>query len=75
VIELDCSLDTQYLRKKSIEVSMPKMRVMQVTQPKGPFELVEREISEPGAGAVRIRVRLTTQRGVFPGIQYPTVGT
>jgi D-arabinose 1-dehydrogenase-like Zn-dependent alcohol dehydrogenase len=35
---------------------MPKMRVMQATQPKGPFELVEREILEPGAGAVRITV-------------------
>lgn len=35
---------------------MSKMRVVQVTQPKGPFDLVEREIPEPGAGSVRIKV-------------------
>ena len=35
---------------------MSKMRVVQVTQPNGPFELVEREIPEPAAGWVRIKV-------------------
>src|ERR1700704_3692747 len=35
---------------------MSKMRVVQVTQPNGPFELVEREIPEPTAGQVRIKV-------------------
>ena len=29
---------------------MSKMRVAQVTRPKGSFEIVEREIPEPGAG-------------------------
>ena len=29
---------------------MSKMRVAQVTRPNGPFEIVEREIPEPGAG-------------------------
>ena len=29
---------------------MSKMRAMQVTPAGGPFELVEREIPEPGAG-------------------------
>ena len=29
---------------------MSSMRVVQVTQPNGPFELVEREIPEPGVG-------------------------
>jgi len=29
---------------------MPKMRAAQVTRPGGPFEIVEREIPQPGAG-------------------------
>jgi D-arabinose 1-dehydrogenase-like Zn-dependent alcohol dehydrogenase len=61
---------------------MPKkMRAMQVTQPKGPFELVEREIPEPVAGTVRIKVQACgichsdsiTKEGLFPNIQYPRV--
>ncbi len=35
---------------------MSKMRVVQVTRPNGPLEIVEREIPEPGAGSVRIKV-------------------
>ena len=49
--------------------------------PKGPFEIVERPIPEPGAGSVRIKVQACgichsdslTKEGVFPGIQYPRV--
>src|SRR5438876_1016735 len=36
---------------------MAKMRVVQVPHPKGPLELVERAIPEPGTGAVRIKVQ------------------
>lgn len=35
---------------------MATMRVVQVPRPNGPFEIVERQIPEPGAGSVRIRV-------------------
>lgn len=60
---------------------MSKMRAVQVGRPKGPFELVERELPEPGAGAVRIRVEACgichsdffTKEGLWPGIQYPRV--
>ena len=60
---------------------MSKMRVVQVTQPNGPFELVEREIPEPAAGQVRIKVEACgichsdslTKGGLYPGIQYPRV--
>ncbi len=60
---------------------MAMMRVAQVARPKGPFEIVERPISEPGAGAVRIKVLACgichsdslTKEGAFPGIQYPRV--
>jgi D-arabinose 1-dehydrogenase-like Zn-dependent alcohol dehydrogenase len=60
---------------------MAVMRVAQVSQPKGPFEIVERPVPEPGAGSVRIKVLAcgichsdsVTKEGVFPGIQYPRV--
>ena len=60
---------------------MPTMRVMQVSKPGGPFELVEREIPEPGAGSVRIKVQACgichsdslTKEGTWPGIMYPRV--
>ncbi|MBI3448819.1 MAG: alcohol dehydrogenase catalytic domain-containing protein [Acidobacteria bacterium] len=60
---------------------MAKMRVMQVARPGGPFELVEREAAEPGAGSVRIRVEacgichsdVLTKEGHLPFIQYPRV--
>jgi D-arabinose 1-dehydrogenase-like Zn-dependent alcohol dehydrogenase len=57
------------------------MRVAQVTRPKGPFEIVERDVPEPGPGTVRIKVLACgvchsdtiTKEGVFPWIQYPRV--
>jgi D-arabinose 1-dehydrogenase-like Zn-dependent alcohol dehydrogenase len=60
---------------------MPKLRIVQVARAGGPLELVEREIPEPGPGAVRIRVEACgichsdsfTKDGSFPGIQYPRV--
>jgi D-arabinose 1-dehydrogenase-like Zn-dependent alcohol dehydrogenase len=60
---------------------MPKMRAAQITRPNGPFESVEREIPEPGAGSVRIKVEACgichsdamTKEGLWPGIQYPRV--
>jgi D-arabinose 1-dehydrogenase-like Zn-dependent alcohol dehydrogenase len=60
---------------------MTKMRVVQVPRPNGSFELVEREIPEPGAGEVRIKVQACgichsdsfTKEGTWPGIEYPRV--
>jgi D-arabinose 1-dehydrogenase-like Zn-dependent alcohol dehydrogenase len=60
---------------------MAVMRVAQVSRPKGPFEIVERPIPEPGAGTVRIKVHACgichsdslTKEGAFPGIEYPRV--
>jgi D-arabinose 1-dehydrogenase-like Zn-dependent alcohol dehydrogenase len=60
---------------------MAKMRAMQVRNPKEPFELVEREIPEPGSGQVRIKVQACgichsdslTKEGLWPGIEYPRV--
>ena len=58
-----------------------KMRAVQVTRSKGPLEVVEREISEPGAGQVRVKVEACgichsdamTKEGLWPGIHYPRV--
>ncbi len=60
---------------------MKKMRVVQVSHPNGPLELVEREIPETVPGSVRIKVQACgichsdsfTIEGTFPGIQYPRV--
>lgn len=60
---------------------MPKMRVAQVSRPNGPLEIIEREIPEPSAGEVRIKVQACgvchsdslTKDGLYPGIQYPRV--
>lgn len=60
---------------------MSKMRAVQVSRPNGPLEIVERDIPEPGAGSVRIKVQACgichsdtiTKEGLFPGIQYPRI--
>ena len=57
------------------------MLSVQVDKPKGPFEIVERDIPEPGTRHVRIKVQACgvchgdsiTKEGLFPGIQYPKV--
>src|SRR5713101_4490678 len=57
------------------------MRAVQVTKPKGPFEIVERDIPEPQAGWVRVKVEACgichsdslVKEGLWPGIQYPRV--
>ena len=56
------------------------MRSVQVSRPRGPFEIVERDTPEPGARQVRIMVQACgvchsdsfTKEGLFPGIQYVT---
>jgi D-arabinose 1-dehydrogenase-like Zn-dependent alcohol dehydrogenase len=60
---------------------MTKMRAVQVPRPKGPLEVVEREIPEPKPGSVRIKVQACgichsdslTKDGLMPGLQYPRV--
>jgi D-arabinose 1-dehydrogenase-like Zn-dependent alcohol dehydrogenase len=57
------------------------MQVAQISKPGGDFELVERNIPEPGAGQVRIKVQacgvchsdVLTKDGLWPGIQYPRI--
>jgi len=56
-------------------------RAVQVSRPGGPFEMVEREIPEPGPRQVRVKVQACglchsdslTKEGHWPGIRYPRV--
>ena len=58
-----------------------KMKVAQISKPGGDFELVEREIPEPGRGQVRVKVEacgichsdFVVKDGLWPGLQYPRV--
>jgi len=60
---------------------MARMRAVQVSKAGGPFEIVEREIPEPGRGQVRIKVEacgichsdVLVKEGIWPGIAYPRV--
>jgi D-arabinose 1-dehydrogenase-like Zn-dependent alcohol dehydrogenase len=62
-------------------VAIGTMKVAQVSSPGAGFEIVEREIPEPDAGHLRIKVRacgvchsdVLTKEGLWPGIQYPRV--
>src|SRR5215472_11564083 len=57
------------------------MMAAQIPKPGGDFEIVKREIPEPGAGQVRIKVQacgvchsdVLTKEGSWPGIEYPRV--
>ena len=58
---------------------MPRSRAVQTAGPKRPLELFQREVPEPGAGEVRVRIEACgvchsdylTVEGHWPGISYP----
>lgn len=60
---------------------MPKMRAAQISKPGGPFEIVEREVPEPGPSQIRIKVEACgvchsdafVKSGAFPGLSLPRV--
>jgi D-arabinose 1-dehydrogenase-like Zn-dependent alcohol dehydrogenase len=62
-------------------ISVGTMKVAQVFNPGADLQIVEREIPEPGAGHVRIKVQacgvchsdVLTKEGLWPGIQYPRI--
>ena len=63
------------------KVAIKPMLVAQVPRPGADFEIVERDIPQPGPGEVRIKVQacgvchsdMFTKEGAWPGIQYPRV--
>ncbi len=60
---------------------MPKMRAVQVASKSGPFEMVERDLPQPGPGHVRIMVQACgvchsdsiAKDGLFPSVAYPII--
>ena len=60
---------------------MPRSRAVQAAGPQRALEVVPREVPEPGAGQVRVRVEACgvchsdslTVEGHWPGISYPRV--
>jgi D-arabinose 1-dehydrogenase-like Zn-dependent alcohol dehydrogenase len=63
------------------KVATAPMKVAQISNPGADFQIVEREIADPEAGQVRIKVQacgvchsdLFTKDGLWPGIQHPRV--
>jgi D-arabinose 1-dehydrogenase-like Zn-dependent alcohol dehydrogenase len=63
------------------KTAVKPVKVAQVPKPGGDFEIVEREMPQPGAGEVRIKVNacgvchsdVLTKEGGWPGTQYPRV--
>jgi alcohol dehydrogenase/propanol-preferring alcohol dehydrogenase len=60
---------------------MRKMKAVQVSEPGGPLQVVEKDVPEPGPGHVLIKVQACgichsdslTKEGQWPGLQYPRV--
>ena len=58
-----------------------KMKAAQISSAGGDWELVERDVPEPGAGQVRVKVEACgichsdalVKEGLWPGLQYPRV--
>ena len=60
---------------------MPKMKAVQVTKAGAPFEVVERDVPEPDAGQIRVKVEACgvchsdafVKSGGFPGLVLPRI--
>ena len=60
---------------------MRKMKAVEVREPKGPLQLVQRDVPSSGPGQVLIKVPacgichsdIFTKEGLWPGLQYPRV--
>jgi D-arabinose 1-dehydrogenase-like Zn-dependent alcohol dehydrogenase len=60
---------------------MAKMKAVQVSKPNGPFEVVSRDVRDPGPGEIRVRVEACgvchsdglTKAGAFPGLALPRI--
>ena len=60
---------------------MPKMKAVQVSKANGPFEVVSRDVRDPAANEIRIRVEACgvchsdalTRGGAYPGLTLPRV--
>ena len=65
----------------TVRTGIAPMKVAQISRAGGDFEIVEREVPQPGMGQVRIKVQACgichsdalVKDGAWPGIQYPRV--
>jgi D-arabinose 1-dehydrogenase-like Zn-dependent alcohol dehydrogenase len=65
----------------TLKVVVAQMKTAQISKPGADFEIVERDIPEPDAGQVRLKVQACgvchsdsfTKEGSWPGIQYPRI--
>jgi D-arabinose 1-dehydrogenase-like Zn-dependent alcohol dehydrogenase len=66
---------------QQVEKIMAKMRVVQISDKNGPFQLVERELPVPRSNEVRVRVQAcgvchsdsVAKQGLFPSVPYPII--
>src|SRR6266702_2269222 len=57
------------------------MKAVQVSKPNGPFEVVSRDVPDPGPGEIRIKVEACgvchsdamTRSGAYPGLTLPRI--
>jgi alcohol dehydrogenase, propanol-preferring len=76
-----CILTTVHPGSTEQERRMAKMKAMAVLKAGGPFELVERDVPEPGRGQVRVKVEacgvchsdMLVRGGRFPGLTLPRI--
>jgi D-arabinose 1-dehydrogenase-like Zn-dependent alcohol dehydrogenase len=68
--------------KRVVPMAVAQMKVAQISKPGTGFQIVEREIPEPDAGQVRIKVQacgvchsdvITVEGAPWPGLEYPRV--
>src|SRR5258708_3652137 len=75
------SYDRTTRSTKQGAVMSTKMNAAQISKPGGDWELVERDIPDPSAGEVRVKVEACgichsdslVKEGLWPGLQYPRV--
>jgi D-arabinose 1-dehydrogenase-like Zn-dependent alcohol dehydrogenase len=80
-VDFNIHQKTQEVFMATATVAVGTMKVAQISKPGAGFQVVERDIPNPGAGHVRIKVQacgvchsdVLTVEGAWPGIQYPRV--
>jgi D-arabinose 1-dehydrogenase-like Zn-dependent alcohol dehydrogenase len=83
ITALDIDASSVYPRRHSPKGApmSKKMKAAQISKPRGPWEVVERDIPEPEAGQVRVKVKacgichsdVLVKEGLWPGLEYPRV--
>ncbi|GKS64152.1 hypothetical protein YTPLAS72_14560 [Nitrospira sp.] len=70
-----------FLNLKTRRATVARMKAVQVSKSGGEWELIEREVPDPGSGQIRIKVEacgvchsdMFVKDGLWPNLQYPRV--